>query len=339
MEELIQFLPPEALMAEYIVSALSEVVDWGHTFLNVEIAQKHSEGEDIVVAVLDTGMPNHIDLNDNLLPGLSTIGTDIYDHQGHGTHVAGTIAALQNGFGVIGVAPKCKILAIKVLDDSGSGSYQSITDGINLAVENKVDIISMSLGCPQPSQQLQDAIQRAFNAGVIIVAAAGNSHGAVDYPAAYPEVIAVSAIDKNGHIADFSCRGDAIKAAAPGVDCYSTYTNNQYALLSGTSQATPYISGVCALLLAWARKTPTAEQIHNCQDMLKVLSEVCNSNNVLVKQDYGFGIPDFANYMPWKTVVSTTTVTTTTPTSSSTTTTTVTTTVPPLTSTPVTTNA
>jgi intein/homing endonuclease len=216
------------------------------------------------------------------------------------THVAGTIAALENGVGVIGVAPKCKIMSIKVLDNSGCGSYQSIVDGINLAVEKKADIISMSLGCPSPTPQLQEAVQNAFKAGVIMVAAAGNSHGAVDYPAAYPEVIAVSAVDKHGNIADFSCRGDSIKAAAPGVDCYSTYLNNQYALLSGTSQATPYISGVCAILLAWSRANPSAEQIHNGQDMLKVLSELCDANNVLAKQEYGFGIPNFANYMPWK---------------------------------------
>lgn len=230
-------------------------------------------------------------------------GTSNYVANGYvvsNTHCAGIIAALQNGTGVVGVAPKAKILPIKVLDDQGQGTYQSIIDGINLAVERKVDIISMSLGCPRPHQGLQDAIRRAYEAGVILIAAAGNSHGEVEYPAAYPEVIAVSAVDKHGKIADFSCRGDAVDAAAPGVDVYSTYLNNQYALLSGTSQAAPYIAGVCALMLSYAKNNEEAEQIKNSQDMLKVLSEVCDHNSVVAKKEYGFGIPKFANYMPWE---------------------------------------
>jgi subtilisin family serine protease len=241
-------------------------------------------------------MPNHIDLNSNLLPGLKTITNDIYDHQGHSSNVCGIIAACNNDYGCLGVAPLSKILTIKVLDDSGTGSFESITDGINLAIENKVDIISMSLGIPTlPPQSLYDAILEAYNQGIVIIAAAGNEHKEqVDYPANYDEVIAVAAVDQSEHLAEFSCYGSKVELSAPGVDIYSCYLNNTYSEMSGTSQATPFISGVVALLISYYKKQGIKK---STTEILQILDNLCIENGVLTKyKDIGYGIPNMNNF-------------------------------------------
>ena len=291
MSESVRFI--ENQNPKYVVAEMSQVVDYGLTMSNVlDFQNQFSQGEGITIAVLDTGMPDHMDLNENLLPGLKTITNDIYDNQGHGTNVSGIIAACNNDFGCLGVAPKSKILTIKVLDDSGCGNFQSITDGINLAIENKVDIISMSLGISTlPPQSLHDAILAAYNAGIVIIAAAGNEHKEqVDYPANYDEVIAVAAVDQNKHLAEFSCYGSKVEVSAPGVDIYSCYLNNTYSELSGTSQATPFISGVVALLLSYYKKQNIKK---SQQEILKILDGLCIENGILTKhQDIGYGIPN-----------------------------------------------
>lgn len=306
MNDKIPFLPIEEMTPTFVISALSEVQDWGLLASGIPEAWGRSKGAGITVAVLDTGAPNHIDLNDNLLPGLNCAGTqDEVDRQGHAFHVSGIIAARQNGFGVIGVAPECKILPIKVLDNSGRSSFQSVIDGVRLAIEHGADIINMSLGSPtEPPHELHQIIKEAHNRGIIIVAAAGNDGGSVNYPARYDEVIAVAALSKDGSMARFSSHGPQIDAVAPGVDIYSTYLNNQYALLNGTSQAAPFIAGICALLLSWSRNNAGAPPIKNTQEMLQRLDDLCDSkgrvNSPGRDGDWGFGIPSFANYMPWR---------------------------------------
>jgi subtilisin family serine protease len=212
------------------------------------------------------------------------------------THVSGIISALENGVGVIGVAPDSKILPIKVLDDSGRSGFTQIAKGIRAAIDAKVDIINMSLGAPStPPDDFHTVIKEAFNAGIIMVAAAGNDSGAVNWPARYDEVIAVSAIDNQGNLANFSSRGEQIDFGAPGVNIYSTYLKNQYSILNGTSQASPFIAGVCALLLAWTRKNSQLPQIKNSQDMLLALSKFTDKNGRLTDGKFGMGIPKFAN--------------------------------------------
>jgi subtilisin family serine protease len=306
MNEKIPFLPVEELTPRFVLSALSEVQDWGLLAAGVPDAWQRSRGAGITVAVLDTGAPDHIDLNDNLLPGLNCAGTkDEKDRQGHGTHVAGIVAAVQNGIGVVGVAPEAKVLPVKVLDDSGRSSFQSVIDGIRVAMEHGADIINMSLGSPtQPPKELHAIIREANARGIIIIAAAGNDGGAVNYPAHYDEVIAVAALAKDGKMARFSSRGTEVDAVAPGVDIYSTYLNNQYALLNGTSQAAPFMAGACALLLSWSRNTPGVPPIKNSQEMLQRLDDLCDPSGRIhaIGRDgsWGFGIPSFANYMPWR---------------------------------------
>jgi subtilisin len=154
----------------------------------------------------------------------------------------------------------------------------------------------MSLGAPQaPPDDFYNAVKEAHAAGIIMVAAAGNDAGAVNWPARYDEVIAVSAIDNQGNLANFSSHGDQIDFGAPGVNIYSTYLNNQYAILNGTSQASPFIAGVCALLLSWTRSHPELPQIKNSDDMLIALGKFTDPAGRLTDGKFGLGIPHFAN--------------------------------------------
>ncbi|UKA55504.1 S8 family serine peptidase [Arthrobacter sp. FW305-BF8] len=228
-------------------------------------------GEGIKVAVLDTGVAtdnNDIAANVVLRANFSSAATG-EDNYGHGTHVAGIIAATKDAAGVSGVCPDCSILDGKVIDDSGSGSTSSIVNGINWAVENGAKVINMSLGQRVPSLALEDAVNNAWNNGVVIVAAAGNAGTqAPMYPAAYPNVIAVAATDNNDAKASFSTYGGWVDVAAPGVDVYSTFPKHPftigtqsgremgYDIASGTSMASPMVAGVAALV--WSTPAGTA---------------------------------------------------------------------------------
>lgn len=171
------------------------------------------------------------------------------------THCAGVIAGVDNDFGVVGVAPNAKLYNVKVLGDDGSGSIQGIIKGIDWCIAEQVDIISMSLGSSQdPGASLQNAMKRARAAGIIIVAASGNENTHCGWPAAYPEVIAVGAVDQSFGRAGFSNFGEELDIAAPGVDILSTYPGNRYAKLSGTSMATPMVAGVIALVQHYCRQ-------------------------------------------------------------------------------------
>ena len=171
------------------------------------------------------------------------------------THCAGVIAGADNDFGIVGVAPSAELYVAKVLGDNGSGSIQAIINGIDWAIEEQVDIISMSLGASQdPGQAFHDSIKRARQAGIIIVAASGNENTHVGWPAAYPETIAVGAVDQTFGRANFSNFGKELDVVAPGVDILSTYPVGRYAKLSGTSMATPMVAGIVALIQAYSRQ-------------------------------------------------------------------------------------
>lgn len=219
------------------------------------------------VAVLDTGVATD---NDDIWPQViasanfstSTSDDDLY---GHGTHVAGIVAAISNNtIGVAGVCPSCTILNGKVLDDNGSGTSSAIARGIDWAVKNGAKVINMSLAMRVSSRTLEAAVNNAWNSGVVIVAAAGNTGAqAKMYPAAYSNVIAVAATDNNDAKASFSTYGAKwVDVAAPGVSVYSTFPNHHFALQdtynrsplfdigSGTSMASPIVAATAAL--AWS---------------------------------------------------------------------------------------
>ncbi len=220
-----------------------------------------TKGKGITVAVLDTGCDTtHSDLKERIVGGRNFTNDDrgnidVYeDYNGHGTHVAGTIAAIESNTGVVGVAPESNLLIIKVLDEGGSGQYKWIINGINYAIEQKADIISMSLGGPEDVPELHEAIQKAVNNNILVVCAAGNagdgdeSTDEFDYPGCYNEVISVGAIDLQRRSSDFSNSNNEIDLVAPGEEILSTYLNGTYAMLSGTSMAAPHVSGALALI-------------------------------------------------------------------------------------------
>ncbi|QYR21002.1 S8 family peptidase [Paenibacillus sp. sptzw28] len=179
----------------------------------------------------------------------------------HGTHAAGTIGAIANNAGVVGVAPEVKLLVIKVLEGSGSGSDQSIISAIRYAIQwrgtsgEKVRAISMSLGGPEDIPELHSAIKDAVANNILVICASGNEgDGNPDtieksYPGAYPEMVEVGAVDVNGSPASFTNTNSEVDLVGPGVNILSTYPNNRYATLSGTSMATPHISGGAAVLI------------------------------------------------------------------------------------------
>lgn len=244
---------------DYEAHATAQTVPWGITKVNAPQVQSAGfSGNGIKVAVVDTGiLTSHQDLN--VVGGYSTFGGSYVDDNGHGTHVAGTIAGLNNTVGVIGAAPNASLYAVKVLNSSGSGTYSGIIDGINWCVNNNMDIINMSLGGSTGSTALEDACNAAYNSGILVVAAAGNEGNkagktdSIGYPAKYASVMAVGSIDQNNVRSSFSSTGTALEIMAPGGSIYSTYYNGGYATMSGTSMASPHVAGVAALV--WSTKT------------------------------------------------------------------------------------
>lgn len=223
-----------------------------------------NNGEGIKIAVIDTGIDrDHPDLDDNLVGGVNFVSIPSWktpdpnkwdDDNGHGTHVAGIIAAENNNTGVVGVAPGAALYALKALDRTGSGYISDVVMAIQWATDpngdgnnsDKMDIINMSLGGAYDIW-LDAACLLAYYEGLILVAAAGNG-GSVIFPAAYDSVIAVSATNSADELAWFSSTGPEVELAAPGVDIYSTYNGGGYTTLSGTSMASPHVAGTAALV-------------------------------------------------------------------------------------------
>lgn len=226
---------------------------WGVRRVGADLVWGVTAGSAVKVAVVDTGIElSHPDLSGNIKGGYNAIDSwkSANDDNGHGTHVAGIIAAANNAIGVIGVGPAANLYAVKVLSRTGSGYLSDVIEGLDWAVANGMQVVNMSLGSSSDVQSFRDAVRRVYDAGVTMVAAAGNSGGAVNYPAAYPEVIAVSATDSGDALASWSSRGSEVDLAAPGVEIFSTYKGQTYRALSGTSMASPHVAGAVALLLS-----------------------------------------------------------------------------------------
>jgi subtilisin len=241
------------LLVEGQPAVLAETVPTGIAQIKAPAAWDTTRGKGIKVAVLDTGIDfNHPDLAANYKGGVSFVSGESspMDFNRHGTHCAGTIAAALNGQGVVGVAPAAYLYAVKVLAANGSGAWSNLISGLDWCISNGIHIASMSLGADSAPSAVGTMCDIAWRNGVLLVAAAGNSGGPVGFPAKYPSVIAVSAIDSANSIASFSCRGPEVELCAPGVGVLSTIPGGRYGSLSGTSMACPHVSGAAAL--AWS---------------------------------------------------------------------------------------
>ncbi|MBU5437607.1 S8 family serine peptidase [Tissierella sp. MSJ-40] len=268
--------------------AYAQTIPWGISKVQATNAHQNGHtGNGIKVAVLDSGIDaNHEDLN--VRGGYSVFNdSPYYDGNGHGTHVAGTIAALNNSVGVVGVAYDAELYAVKVLNSQGSGSLSGIAKGLEWAIQNNMNIINMSLGSSQPSDILKQWCDLAYNSGILVVAAAGNSGNSsgtgdtVGYPAKYASVMAVASTDSNDRRASTSSTGPTVEISAPGVSIYSTIPNNRYGNMSGTSMASPHVAGAAALV--W-KANPSLNNQQLRQRLVSTAKYLGNSNH------YGAGL-------------------------------------------------
>ncbi|WP_176560068.1 S8 family serine peptidase [Brevibacillus dissolubilis] len=242
------------------VAAQSEAqsTPWGIRAIGADLVQPQKEtGEKIKIAVFDTGIAPHTDLSVTEAVYFGENISTTSDDNGHGTHVAGTIAALNNNSGVVGVAPNAELYSVKVLDQNGSGSYSQVIEAIDWAIDQKIDIISMSFGGSTYSQALHEAVQAADNQGILLIAAAGNGGQGEEtetYPARYPEVLSVGAINQSYKRAYFSSMGEELDLVAPGSTVLSTTMDGGTGTKSGTSMAAPHVTGAAALIWRADRK-------------------------------------------------------------------------------------
>ncbi len=265
------------LVAASAVPAAADTVrdkQWFFASLQVDAAQKITRGAGVVVAVVDSGVwAEHPDLRDAVLPGLDTFPTfakDGRDDQiGHGTAMAGLIAGRgHNGSdGVIGVAPEAKILPIKIaLEQFASASGD--TKAIDWATKNSAKVINMSFGTGEAAST-HEAIKRAQAADIVLIAGAGNLPRTRDYqfPGAYPEVLTVGSVDRDGKVTDFSVKGPQVDLVAPGVDITYPYlsSSGNYQTGYGTSQSTAIVAGAAALVRAKFPNLSAVEVVHRLE--------------------------------------------------------------------------
>jgi serine protease len=291
------FVPNDPLLKE----------QWHLARIGAPAAWAFSRGRGVTVAVVDTGIAcedfgeftKGTDLaQTTCVEGFNFVNNTKHanDDQGHGTHVAGTIAqSTNNGIGAAGVAFEAKLMPVKVLDGRGSGTTAAVADGIRWAADHGAQVINLSLGGPRPAQVLQKAIDHARKKGAVVVAAAGNSGGSVGYPGASEGVIGVSATGPDDKLASFSSRGDGVDIAAPGVDVIQQTICNggrgkceRYPAFSGTSMASPHVAGVAAMLVSMGVTDPA-----KVEATLKKTARVVDPSEG-GKKLYGAGILDAA---------------------------------------------
>lgn len=252
-------------------------------------------GTGVSVAVIDTGIAyTHSDLSANYAGGRDFVNNDAdpADDNNHGTHVAGTIAAVLNGTGVVGVAPEARLYGLKVLNASGSGSWSNIMAAVQWAADNGMQVTNNSYGSSShPGTLVESAFANAAAAGVLHIAAAGNSGtcsgttNTVGYPARFSSVVAVAATQQNDTRPCFSSTGPEVELAAPGVGIVSTVRNGGYASFSGTSMASPHAAGVAALVMGAGVTSPSAVR--------QILRDTAIDLGVAGRDTfYGFGLVD-----------------------------------------------
>ncbi len=277
-----------------------EIIDYGVRMVGAPLEWPETMGKGVKVGIIDTGIcTQHPDLAGRIKDGVNFSGgsaDNIEDENGHGTHIAGIVAANKNGIGVVGVAPEADLYIAKAFGADGKTNYSAIEKSVKYLEAKGVDIINMSFSSGYTTAGYRSLIWDAHSRGITIICAAGNEgefgDNTIGYPASYPETVAVSAVDINKHIADFNSKGKAAEICAAGIDVYSTYLGGGYATLSGTSMACPIISGAAAILIAKGylrygrRLTP---------DEIRLLLNIYTENPGKKGRDkkYGYGIFSF----------------------------------------------
>ena len=287
-------LPPYTVSRPLTAANLKEV-DWGVSSYRIPALWKETEGEGVRVAVIDSGAANHYALR--AVVERRNFSTDecAEDLIGHGTHVTGIICGSQAP--CMGIAKKSEVHALKVLGENGHCSTQSVCEALSYAIELQCDLACLSLGSPNESPLLHEAIRNASRSGMVIVAAAGNDGGRVNYPAAFEETVAVGAVDRHGEICPFSSRGEEIICAAPGQDIQSTWLAGGYAVVSGTSMAAPFVAGVLALYIGSLGRRATP------QEVLTALEATSSDAGVPGRDElYGWGLIDPHKLVKYRTL-------------------------------------
>ncbi len=262
-------------------------IEWNLDIINVKNSESVQNGEKIKVAMLDSGVDDceDIDVRErvNFIPGQDEVFALYEDSTGHGTCIAGILAGKDNEIGITGINPNMELYSARVLDYHNSSKVSRIIDAINWAIEKKVNILSLSFGTKTDSEVLHNAIKRAQENNILIVAAAGND-SQIEYPAAYPEVIAVGSIGTDGTVSENSAIGEELELVAPGEQILSTGAFDGVMTCSGTSMAVPHVVGVASLL--WEKdSTADAELIRMVLD--------AGAKTYDNKEVYGYGLVDY----------------------------------------------
>lgn len=280
------------------IQILKQIVPWGINRIGSRLVNAMGNtGKGIRIGILDTGIDyTHPDLSKNYKGGYNFIdnNTDAKDYNGHGTHVAGIVAAEDNDIGVVGVAPDAYIYSVRVLDYAATGTASDITAGFEWCLDNNMQIVNMSLGACEDSISVRRAIDVLYDNEILLIAAAGNSGNGmgtgdnIDNPARYDNVMAIGATDINDDRASFSSTGPKLEISAPGKDIYSLLPGNKYGSLSGTSMASPHVAGVAALIMS-------ADQgISNVQTRirLQITAQNISKGSFEAKSWFGYGLVD-----------------------------------------------
>lgn len=286
-------LSPKEVIETGSLENLSDKVDWGLIDIAVPELWKKTKGDNVKVLIIDTGISEHPDLKNNILIDLCRSfvpNEDIYDINGHGTMVAGIIAAKDNNYGIIGAAPNSKIISIKVISKINLNISLAIEKALEYAKEIKPDVINMSLGGVQKLSTIsENLIKDLYKMNIPIVCALGNSGKNYScYPANYSETFAVASYNKDKSISNFSSRSPNADFALPGEEILTTSLNNQFAIVKGTSFATPFLTGIiCLIISVWKKnnKNYTVEDLKNF--LIKNIIDIGPSGK---DEMYGYGI-------------------------------------------------
>jgi subtilisin len=279
------------------------VIDYGVKMIGAPLEWYETMGKGVKVGIIDTGIDvKHEDLQGRIKEYANFTSSDrqnVIDDNGHGTHVAGIIAAEKNNIGVVGVAPQADLYIAKAFDSKGSADFGAVSRSLMWMAERNVDVVNMSFSSQTVNKQYYRLVSQLYQSGITLVCAAGNeglsqegNTNTIGYPAGFDQTIAVTAVDIYKKRADFSSVGTAAEIAAAGVDIYSCYKDNSYATLSGTSMAAPSITGAVALLQAKALKKQGKKlKPEEIRTMLHMYSEDLGETGR--DKEYGYGVFSF----------------------------------------------